>query len=88
MKKLDCGCEIQNGTLVSLCELHAAHERAVLAVKKLEAPKRAANKDLRDKLLVACASDFAPLAIHRNPKTLAQAAADLHTYIAEILEQT
>jgi len=82
LKRLECGCEIQGTNLVSLCELHGAHERAVMAVKKLEAPKRAANKDLRDKLLVACA----PLFI--DQKRPAQSAADLHTYVAEILEQT
>jgi hypothetical protein len=59
VKRIECGCEFQGTSLVSVCEIHANHTKAAVAVQALSKPKRSGtNKDLRDKLLIELAPSF------------------------------
>jgi hypothetical protein len=57
VRKIDCGCEFNRKTLISLCESHADfyQERLNRPTSAPKATPRPADRPLRDALLVALA---------------------------------
>ncbi len=83
-KKLDCGCEVKENRLVSVCTLHGDYTRQ--HVERARTPREGVDLELQRQLVVA----LAPIVVSKADYEIDDAASvanNLHNQVHEIMRR-
>lgn len=84
-KKLDCGCEVNDALLVSVCALHGNYTRQ--RVEKARAPREGVDKELQKHLVVAIAPIVVRDSLNVPGCTHTMVAEKIHDQVHEIMRR-